>query len=120
MTIALEAADLTAHVPRLLLRWEERFGTAAHAVIPGSLVFADVSGFTRLSEALARVGGKAGAEEMADVINRLFGEMLGDAADHGGEMLKYGGDAMLLFFEGEQHERQACAASAAMQRTLSE
>lgn len=112
------AVELTAHVPRLLLRWEERFGSARHASIDGTLVFADVSGFTRLSEALARRGGKAGAEQMADIINRLFGEMLGDAADHGGEMLKYGGDAMLLFFAGEDHPAQAAAAAWAMQRTL--
>ena len=113
-------ADLTPYVPRLLLQWEERFGSTKHQAIDGTLVFADVSGFTRLSEALARKSGKAGAEEMADVINYLFGELLMLAAVRGGEMLKYGGDAMLLFFSGEQHAVRAAAACADMQRRLRE
>lgn len=111
-------ADLTAYVPRLLLEWEPRFGTSRHAAIDGTLVFADVSGFTKLSEALARKSGKAGAEEMAVIINELFGELLHLAAVRGGEMLKYGGDAMLLFFDGEGHARRAAAACADMQARL--
>ena len=113
-------ADLTAYVPRLLLQWEERYGDAKHQAIEGTLVFADVSGFTKLSEALAKKGGKAGAEELADVINYLFGELLMLAAVRGGEMLKYGGDAMLLFFSGPDHALRGAAACADMQRRLRE
>jgi class 3 adenylate cyclase len=35
--------------------------------VDGTCVFVDVSGFTRLSERLARRGGREGAEQLADV-----------------------------------------------------
>lgn len=111
-------ADLTPYVPRFLLEWERRYGDTRHQAVEGSLVFADVSGFTRLSERLARAGGKVGAEQMTDVINSLFGDLLMVAARRGGEMLKYGGDALLLLFLGEHHAAQAAAACHEMQARL--
>ena len=35
-------------------------------------------------------------------------------------MLKFGGDAMLLWFEGDEHVERACASAVAMRRTLRE
>lgn len=114
------AADLTAYVPRLLLDWEAEQPGVRYRAIEGTLVFADVSGFTKLSERLARAGGKIGAEQMTDVINALFGELLLVAAARGGEMLKYGGDAVLLFFSGDSHARRGVAACWEMQKKLAE
>lgn len=85
--------------------------------IDGTLVFADVSGFTPLTERLARRG-KVGAEELTDVLNDVFGSLLDRAADFGGDLLKFGGDALLLFFDGPGHEARACAAALAMQSAL--
>lgn len=113
-------ADLTPYVPRFLLEWEQRFGDTRHQAVDGTLVFADVSGFTRLSERLARAGGKVGAEQMTDVINALFGDLLMVAARRGGEMLKYGGDALLLLFLGDEHASRAAAACHDMQARLRE
>src|SRR5688572_30107196 len=113
-------ADLTPYVPRFLLGWGSRFGDTRHQAVEGTLVFADVSGFTRLSERLARAGGKVGAEQMTDVINALFGDLLMVAARRGGEMLKYGGDALLLLFLGDAHAARATAACHDMQARLRE
>ena len=89
--------------------------------IPCTMVFADVSGFTRLSERLARRG-KEGAEQLVDVINACFSALLAEAYGRGGSLVKFGGDAMLLLFydqEGDQqHAARACSAAAAMRRTL--
>jgi class 3 adenylate cyclase len=38
----------------------------------GSAVFADISGFTQLSEQLARRGGREGAEQITDTIGGSF------------------------------------------------
>ena len=118
--MAGRSADLTPYVPRLLLSWADRFGDSKHEVIEGTLAFADVSGFTKLSERLAKKGGKAGAEQMTDVVNSLFGELLTVSARRGGEMVKYGGDAVLLFFRGDDHAPRAAAACVEMQRRLAE
>ena len=87
--------------------------------LEGTTVFADVSGFTRLSERLARKG-KEGAEHLVDAINHCFSELLADVSARGGSLLKFGGDAMLLWFEGDGHTERGCAAAAAMQQTMRE
>jgi class 3 adenylate cyclase/tetratricopeptide (TPR) repeat protein len=113
-------ADLAPYSPRLLLEWEHASPDLRHRAIEGTLVFADVSGFTRLSERLAAVAGKAGAEELADIIGALFGDLLTVAGRRGGEMLKYGGDAVLVFFRGDGHVERAAAGSIEMQERLRE
>ena len=74
------------------------------------MVFGDVSGFTKMSERLARHG-KVGAEEVADAINACFEELLGVAYQCGGNLLKFGGDALLLLFTGEDHATRAAHAA---------
>ncbi len=46
--------------------------------IEGTMVFADVSGFTRLSERLARTG-REGAERLVDTITSCWTALLADA-----------------------------------------
>ena len=71
------------------------------------MVFADVSGFTRLSERLARTG-KEGAEQLVDAINACFSALLADVYGRGGSLVKFGGDAMLLCFDDDGHTERAC------------
>ncbi len=106
---------LATYVPRLLLDGRGRAG-AEHWELDGSLVFADISGFTRLTERLARQG-KAGAEEMVTTISWVFTHLLSATRD-GGDVLKFGGDALLILFTGEDHAVRACHAAQGMQRTL--
>jgi class 3 adenylate cyclase/tetratricopeptide (TPR) repeat protein len=109
-----EVDPLLAYVPRLLLTWPEGL---AHQTRPGSLVSADISGFTALSERLAAKG-REGAEELTAVINDCFTGMIDDCDRHGGDVLKFGGDALLVFFEGDRHTERACRAAHAMRRTI--
>lgn len=81
------------------------------------MVFIDISGFTKMSERLARHG-RVGAEEVSDVIAATFGALLPEAYAYGASLLKFGGDAMLFLFTDEGHELRACAAAQAMQRTM--
>lgn len=86
------------------------------------MVFVDISGFTKLSEKLARHG-KIGGEEMADAINHCFSELLRIAYDEDGSLLKFGGDALLLLFANgspEEHAARACRAAAGMRLRLRE
>lgn len=65
--------------------------------IRGAVLFADVSGFTSMSEALSVLGAE-GAEILTDILNRYFTEMIGILNAHGGQVMKFGGDAILCFF----------------------
>jgi class 3 adenylate cyclase/tetratricopeptide (TPR) repeat protein len=84
--------------------------------IVGSLLLADISGFTRMSEQLATVG-KEGAEWLTDIINDYFHSMLDIATKNGGTNLKFGGDALLILFQGDNHAYRAVNAAIEMQRT---
>jgi class 3 adenylate cyclase/tetratricopeptide (TPR) repeat protein len=81
------------------------------------MAFVDISGFTAMSERLAPEG-RAGAEQVTEVMNATFERLLDVGYAYGGGLLKFGGDALLLFFEGEQHERRATRASYEMRRAL--
>ena len=108
------------YVPRALLEHLATEPGRKVRAVDGTCVFADVSGFTALSERLARRGGREGAEQLADAIGGCFEELLAVAYDKGGGLLKFGGDALLLLFDGEAHLERACASAAAMSRRLRE
>ena len=109
--------DLRRHVPPLTLVWDDEAPGALHRTVDGTLVFADVSGFTALTERLSRQG-RIGAEEIVEALNRVFGPMLTIAAARGGELLKFGGDALLFLFRGDDHAEQACDAAVEMRASL--
>ena len=115
-----EARGIEAYVPRVLLRHLADMPETPAQVVDGTCVFVDVSGFTKLSERLARRGGREGAEQLADAIGRCFADLLEVAYANGGGLLKFGGDALLLLFEGSAHVERACASAIAMRARLRE
>ena len=60
-------------------------------------MFADVSGFTKLSEALGEKGPQ-GAEELAFFLNRYMEQLVRYIARAGGDIFKFAGDAMLALW----------------------
>jgi class 3 adenylate cyclase/tetratricopeptide (TPR) repeat protein len=114
-----EPTGLAPYVPRVVIEWLREDPDATWRNLEGTLAFVDLSGFTAMSERLAQRG-KAGAEELTDVINATFGRLLQVAYENGGGLLKFGGDALLLFFSGEEHAGRAARASYGMRRTLRE
>jgi class 3 adenylate cyclase/tetratricopeptide (TPR) repeat protein len=112
-----QGVDLGPYVSSLHGQWLATTPDRRWDRVPGTLVFADVSGFTPLAERLARRG-KVGAEELTDTLNLVFTDLLDVAARFGGDCLKFGGDALLLLFTGAGHERRACAAAHGMDGAL--
>jgi len=108
---------LAPFVPELLLRAAKATRKVGNWETNGTFVFADISGFTKLSEQLAELG-KAGAEELAVLLNGTFEELLDVARADGGDLVKFGGDALFLFFEGDGHAARACRAASGMRAAL--
>src|SRR5438093_3595838 len=108
---------LKPYVPRLLIDWLRVTPSARHREVEGSLAFVDISGFTNMTERLARKG-RVGSEEINDTLDLCFTELLSVAYDYGAGLVKWGGDAVLLLFEGLEHPARACRAAEEMQRTL--
>ena len=113
------AASLRSYLPRVLISWlAEAPGTTLREV-DGTIVFVDISGFTKMSERLAR-SGKVGAEEVTEVIGSVFARLLSVAYGEGGGLIKFGGDALLLLFTGNEHPIQGARAAVGMRRALRE
>ena len=104
-------ARYAPYLPLLARAWPSN---TPYREFDATLVSADLSGFTVLSERLAQKG-KAGAEELILVVSGCFEGLIGIAARHGGDVLKFRGDALLLLFEGDGHAERACRAAAQMQ-----
>lgn len=117
--VTLDVAALERFVPRVTSEWHLDAPARAWQEIDGTLCFVDISGFTALSEKLARRG-RIGAEELTEVLDRVFGSMLDLAYARGGSLLKFGGDALLLMFEGEHHVLQGACAAVEMRAALRE
>ena len=111
----MNAAVLAPYVPRMLLGRDIAL-RPAHWRREGTLMFADVSGFTRLTETLSRRG-KIGAEQIVGAISSVFTRLL-EASTDGGDVLKFSGDALLVFFDGPDHPQRACHAAVTMRRVL--
>jgi class 3 adenylate cyclase/tetratricopeptide (TPR) repeat protein len=116
--VALDRSSaLRPFLPRLTIRWISEQPDVRVQSLPGTVVFVDVSGFTKMSERLARVG-KLGAEEVTDVIGFVFRQLLATAYANGGGLIKFGGDALLLWFGGQNHPTDGAAAAIGMRRAL--
>ena len=114
-----EGPAYTAYVPRLLPAWAAAEHGPAHRVVDGSLLLFDITGFTPLTERLARRG-REGAEELSNLLDNVFSHLLMDAEDEGGDLLKWGGDALLLLFDDADHSRRAARAALRMHRALAQ
>ena len=112
-----EGPAYTAYVPRLLPAWAAAEQGPAHRVVDGSLLLFDITGFTPLTERLARRG-REGAEELSNLLDNVFSQLLIDAEDEGADLLKWGGDALLLLFDGPDHGRRAARAGLRMHGLL--
>lgn len=111
------AVDLRPYAPRGCLQWLNDEPGVRYRAVDGSLVFVDISGFTAMSERLARAG-PVGAEEVTDLLNHTFSRLLAVAYEDDGSLLKFGGDALLLLFEGSHHTERAVHAAVGMRRKL--
>ncbi len=89
----------------------------------GTIVLAELTGFSVLSAALAMLG-RHGSEQLSAFLNRLFTVLFGDVYEHGGVLIKFGGETLTAFFDfsrlGASHTALACAAALAMQQRMHE
>ena len=108
---------LRPYVADLVIDWLRNSPDAVYREVDGTLAFVDISGFTALTEKLARAGA-VGAEEMSDILSAVFTDLLTVAFSYGAWLVKWGGDAVLLLFEGDEHPVLASRAAFEMRRVL--
>ncbi len=89
---------------------------------PAAVLFADISGFTPLTEALAQRGAE-GPEELTRLLNSYFSRMIALVEAQGGEVVKFSGDALMVIFPALQDDlgivtRRGAQAASAMQAAM--
>ena len=90
--------------PLAYLPTDRRHALAAGVDLPrrttGAALFADISGFTPLSEALVGALGPArGAEELSVQLNRIYDALVAQVDAYRGSVLAFSGDAITCWFD---------------------
>lgn len=70
-----------------------------------AVLFADISGFTLLTERLAEEG-PAGVETLARILNEYFGQLIEIIHNYGGDVVKFAGDAVIAVWPIESDSPQ--------------
>ena len=102
--------SLGTYVPRVLL---ERFVKEPNPPekptiqeFPAVILFLDITGFTSLNERLAQLG-PAGPELVSKHINSYFASLIKAVYEHGGDVLKFAGDALICMFSSPSDPDQS-------------
>jgi class 3 adenylate cyclase len=108
------------YVPRQVSESPPEPGAVRYEWQEGTLMFTDLAGFTRLTEAHA-VRGRAGAESLLKTLNAYFAGIIEIISKAGGDLLEFTGDALLVQFPPNRHLNdtlQAVRAGLRMQRAM--
>ncbi len=106
---------IDALVPRFALRWLATPRREPATRVDGSLLFADISGFTRLSERLA-ARGRVGAEEVVALVGDVLTALIAEIDKRDGDVLVFAGDALVVLFEGGEAAQRAARTALAIRR----
>ncbi|MGC1378310.1 MAG: adenylate/guanylate cyclase domain-containing protein, partial [Anaerolineales bacterium] len=106
----LSLETLLAYVPQ-----DRRQALAAGSELPrqtqGAALCADLSGFTPLTEVLARkLGKRRGAEELTLRLNRFYEALIAPVEAYGGSVVGFSGDAIVCWFDADDGRRAIAAA----------
>lgn len=126
-------AQMCKHLPRVVLErileveFRARGRTNPHLLLKNALcqllenstvMIADVSGFTKLSEQMAQQLGEGGAEQVTYHVNNYFTILLEIMEKHGGDVVKFSGDAIIVLFtdshSGRKHQSEAAGSLAVL------
>lgn len=84
----------------------------------GATLFVDISGFTPLSENLAKeLGVKRGAEELTRILNQVYGALIEVVHQFHGSVVGFSGDAITCYFDQDEG-LQAAACGLQMQQIM--
>ncbi|RLT41525.1 MAG: hypothetical protein DWI57_06865, partial [Chloroflexi bacterium] len=113
--------------PAAYIPLDRRRALAAGAELPihttGAALFADISGFTPLTEALALAyGPRRGADELTRRLNEVYSAIIAPVHGFGGAVIGFSGDAISCWFDDGYGAPagllRACAAALAIQQAV--
>jgi adenylate cyclase len=94
---------MTVHALHVYIPIDRRHALAQGTTLPertsGAALFADISGFTPLTEALARALGPRSAEELTRRLNDVYDALIAQVNRYRGSVIGFAGDAITCWFD---------------------
>jgi len=94
------AAFLPGSLVRALLEDGSRPREGARREQLGAVLFADLTGFTAIAEALEN-SGPSGAERLRGILDAFFSQLIDTLLAHGGDVLRFAGDALVALWPAD-------------------
>src|SRR5215212_12036766 len=99
-------SSLAAYLPQ-----DRRHALATGSELPaqtrGTALFADIAGFTPLTEALDRaLGARRGTEALVQQINQVYDPLIAQVEGFGGSVIGFAGDSITCWFDNEKAKDQ--------------
>lgn len=103
--------------PSAFIPIDRRQALASGKTLPdrasGAALFADISGFTPLTEELTHAfGPDRGAEELVAQLNEIYETLIAQVELYGGSVIGFSGDAVTCWFDGDDGRRATASAFA--------
>ncbi len=103
-----QSQSILKYVPERLMRHLEKnpeppiepFSDKLYAAV----LFADMQNFTRLAESLAQEDPENGVKRLANYLDIYIGKLVDIINDHGGDIIKFAGDAVFAIWESSSAE----------------
>jgi class 3 adenylate cyclase len=111
-----QMGGLCAFVPQWLIEslaeHSHRPCRGGYCEAPCAVLIADISGFSRLADRLDAMG-PLGAETLARILDASFSSLIGTIHAHGGDVLRFAGDALIVAFRANTNfDLAACVQNA--------
>lgn len=111
------AVPVVVDAPDAYIPWDRRRALATGATLPsrvhGAALFADISGFTPLTEALAdELGSQRASELLTGHLNRVFHAVIAELDRFGGDVIYFSGDAITCWLDRDDGLRAVASAFA--------
>lgn len=112
--------NLRTYIPEDRLR-ALAIGETLPSRVSGSVLFADIAGFTALTDALSEsLGSRRGAEEITSNLEAVYTALIAEVQRYGGSVIDFAGDAITCWFNDAhtQAALRAVACGFAMQKAM--
>ena len=81
--------------------------------VEGAALFADISGFTPLTELMSRqYGARLGSEKLTELLDLVYYELIAEIERYGGSVISLSGDGLTCWFDGDDGRRALITAMA--------
>lgn len=113
MPLDLGSQTLLGYLPALVIKQIIEDNKDLHRKLPCHYLlntvslFADISGFTKLSENFSSLG-RVGANILAYSLNRYMERLINKIAKNGGDIFKFAGDALLVIWPENKNLQESC------------